>query len=99
MGLIDRSRERERGQKGQAIVLIAIMLAVLVGMAALAIDGSRAYQSNRYESGQQRDTERHLIRVHQRNGNITADHRERTMREVHEPHQSHRERQTDRHDI
>jgi hypothetical protein len=34
-----------RRQKGQAIVLIAIMLAVLVGMAALAIDGSRAYQS------------------------------------------------------
>ena len=32
-----------RRQGGQAIVLIAIMLAVLVGMAALAIDGSRAY--------------------------------------------------------
>ncbi len=30
-------------QAGQAIVLIAIMLAVVVGMAALAIDGSRAY--------------------------------------------------------
>src|ERR1700730_6719426 len=28
--------------RGQAIVLIAIMLAVLVGMAALAIDGARA---------------------------------------------------------
>jgi Flp pilus assembly protein TadG len=38
----------ERGrQKGQAIVLIAIMLAVIVGMAALAIDGSRAYASRR----------------------------------------------------
>ncbi|MEP6751942.1 MAG: TadE/TadG family type IV pilus assembly protein [Candidatus Dormiibacterota bacterium] len=36
-----------RGQRGQAIVLIAIMLAVLVGMAALAIDGSRAYESKR----------------------------------------------------
>ena len=36
-----------RRQNGQAIVLIAIMLAVLVGMAALAIDGSRAYQSKR----------------------------------------------------
>ncbi|HEX3509372.1 MAG TPA: TadE/TadG family type IV pilus assembly protein [Candidatus Dormibacteraeota bacterium] len=36
-----------RRQRGQAIVLIAIMLAVLVGMAALAIDGSRAYQSKR----------------------------------------------------
>jgi len=36
-----------RRQSGQAIVLIAIMLAVLVGMAALAIDGSRAYQSKR----------------------------------------------------
>ena len=36
-----------RAQKGQAIVLIAIMLAVLVGMAALAIDGSRAYAARR----------------------------------------------------
>jgi Flp pilus assembly protein TadG len=34
-------------QRGQAIVLIAIMLAVLVGMAALAIDGSRAYAARR----------------------------------------------------
>jgi Flp pilus assembly protein TadG len=36
-----------RGQRGQAIVLIAIMIAVLVGMAALAIDGSRAYTLRR----------------------------------------------------
>lgn len=36
-----------RAQKGQAIVLIAIMLAVIVGMAALAIDGSRAYALRR----------------------------------------------------
>jgi len=36
-----------RSQQGQAIVLIAIMLAVLVGMAALAIDGSRAYTLRR----------------------------------------------------
>ena len=36
-----------RFQNGQAIVLIAIMLAVLVGMAALAIDGSRAYAARR----------------------------------------------------
>jgi len=36
-----------RFQRGQAIVLIAIMLAVLVGMAALAIDGSRAYAARR----------------------------------------------------
>jgi hypothetical protein len=36
-----------RGQRGQAIVLIAIMLAVLVGMAALAIDGARAYALRR----------------------------------------------------
>jgi Flp pilus assembly protein TadG len=35
--------QHPRRQKGQAIVLIAIMLAVLVGMAALAIDGARAY--------------------------------------------------------
>jgi hypothetical protein len=36
-----------RYQSGQAIVLIAIMLAVVVGMAALAIDGSRAYALRR----------------------------------------------------
>jgi len=36
-----------RFQRGQAIVLIAIMLAVVVGMAALAIDGSRAYALRR----------------------------------------------------
>jgi len=36
-----------RLQSGQAIVLIAIMLAVVVGMAALAIDGSRAYALRR----------------------------------------------------
>jgi len=36
-----------RSQRGQAIVLIAIMIAVLVGMAALAIDGSRAYTLRR----------------------------------------------------
>ncbi|HEY8743675.1 MAG TPA: pilus assembly protein TadG-related protein, partial [Chloroflexota bacterium] len=35
------------GQRGQAIVLIALMLAVVVGMAALAIDGSRAYALRR----------------------------------------------------
>jgi Flp pilus assembly protein TadG len=34
-------------QRGQAIVLIAIILAVVVGMAALAIDGSRAYALRR----------------------------------------------------
>ena len=36
-----------RFQRGQAIVLIAITLAVVVGMAALAIDGSRAYSLRR----------------------------------------------------
>lgn len=36
-----------RRQKGQAIVLIAIMLAALVGMVALAVDGSRAYALRR----------------------------------------------------
>src|SRR5256885_4782121 len=36
-----------RHQQGQAIVLIAIMLTVLVGMTALAIDGSRAYSLKR----------------------------------------------------
>ena len=39
--------EREKRQRGQAIVLIAIALAVVVGMAALAIDGSRAYALRR----------------------------------------------------
>ena len=41
------SEPNRRSQRGQAIVLIAIMLAVLVGMAALAIDGSRAYTLRR----------------------------------------------------
>lgn len=36
-----------RDQKGQAIVLIAIALAVVVGMTALTIDGSRAYALRR----------------------------------------------------
>jgi hypothetical protein len=34
-------------QRGQAIVLVAVMLGVVVGMAALAIDGSRAYALRR----------------------------------------------------
>src|SRR5882757_7305269 len=38
---------RSLSQRGQAIVLIAILLAVVVGMAALAIDGSRAYALRR----------------------------------------------------
>ena len=42
-----RSFVAGRGQRGQAIVLIAIMLAVVVGMAALAIDGARAYALRR----------------------------------------------------
>ena len=36
-----------RSQRGQAIILIAVMLGVVVGMAALAIDGSRAYALRR----------------------------------------------------
>ena len=36
-----------RNQRGQAIVLIALMLTVLIGMVALAIDGSRAYAVRR----------------------------------------------------
>lgn len=35
------------GQRGQAIVLIAIMLAVLIGMVALALDGARGYAIRR----------------------------------------------------
>jgi len=38
---------RPRNQKGQAIVLVALMLVAVVGMAALAIDGSRAYALRR----------------------------------------------------
>src|SRR5487761_1030595 len=37
----------KRGQRGQAIVLVAIMIVVLIGMSALAIDGSRAYALRR----------------------------------------------------
>ncbi len=36
-----------RHQAGQAIVLIALMLTVLIGMVAIAIDGSRAYAVRR----------------------------------------------------
>ena len=38
---------RRRSQDGQAIVIIALMLTVLIGMAAIAIDGSRAYALRR----------------------------------------------------
>lgn len=41
------SRRQHERQRGQAIVLIAVMLAVLIGMAALAIDGARAYSLRR----------------------------------------------------
>ena len=41
------SPARRRRQSGQAIVLVALMLVVVVGMAALAIDGSRAYAARR----------------------------------------------------
>jgi len=37
----------KRGERGQAIVLVAIMIVVLIGMSALAIDGSRAYMLRR----------------------------------------------------
>jgi len=36
-----------RAQSGQAIVIIALMLTVLIGMVAIAIDGSRAYALRR----------------------------------------------------
>jgi hypothetical protein len=38
---------RRSTQRGQAIVLIGIMVAVVVGMAALAVDGARAYALKR----------------------------------------------------
>jgi Flp pilus assembly protein TadG len=40
-------RPRRDGQSGQSIVLIALMLTVLIGMVAIAIDGSRAYALRR----------------------------------------------------
>jgi len=39
--------KRRDHQSGQAIVLIALMLTVLIGMVALAVDGSRAYSLRR----------------------------------------------------
>src|SRR5437879_6857733 len=39
--------QRVGKQSGQAIVLIALMLTVLIGMVAIAIDGSRAYALRR----------------------------------------------------
>jgi putative Flp pilus-assembly TadE/G-like protein len=39
--------QARRAQSGQAIVLIALMLTIIVGMAAIAIDGSRAYALRR----------------------------------------------------
>jgi len=47
VGLVGGSGGRHRLERGQAIVLIALMLGILVGMAALAIDGSRAYALRR----------------------------------------------------
>lgn len=40
-----------RHQKGQAIVLVALMLTIVIGMAAIAIDGSRAYALRRDMQG------------------------------------------------
>ena len=42
-----RSAGGPRTQRGQAIVLIALMLTILIGMAAIAIDGARAYAMRR----------------------------------------------------
>ena len=36
-----------RSQRGQAIVLIALMMAVLIGFVALAIDSARAFDARR----------------------------------------------------
>lgn len=38
---------KARGQSGQAIAIIALMLTIVVGMAAIAIDGARAYALRR----------------------------------------------------
>src|SRR5438445_13177713 len=45
--LPQRVGKRRGKQSGQAIVLIALMLTVLIGMVAIAIDGSRAYALRR----------------------------------------------------
>src|SRR5260370_40655721 len=42
-----RQTARRATQNGQAIVLSALMLTVLIGMAAIAIDGARAYSVRR----------------------------------------------------
>jgi Flp pilus assembly protein TadG len=42
---------KRRRQHGQAIVLIALMLTVLIGMTAIAIDGARAYALRRDMQG------------------------------------------------
>src|SRR5258705_887564 len=43
----ERRVHSARAQRGQAIVLIALVLTIVVGMAAIAIDGSRAYALRR----------------------------------------------------
>src|ERR1700674_5807005 len=40
-------KHRLHAQRGQAIVLIALMLTIIIGMAAIAIDGARAYALRR----------------------------------------------------
>src|SRR5207302_2870694 len=45
--LPQRVGKRRGKQSGQAIVLVALMLTVLIGMVAIAIDGSRAYALRR----------------------------------------------------
>ena len=42
-----RGKKQRGRQQGQAIVIIALMLTVLTGMVAIAIDGSRAYSLRR----------------------------------------------------
>src|SRR5256885_1886966 len=46
-GILMSVARKPSGQSGQAIVLIAIMLTVLIGMTAIAIDGARAYALRR----------------------------------------------------
>src|SRR5260370_25759056 len=41
------AEERRSTQRGQAILLIGIMVAIVVGIAALAVDGARAYALRR----------------------------------------------------
>jgi hypothetical protein len=47
------------------------------------------------ECDRQRGEERHAELVHQQRADVAAEHRERSVREIDEVHQAHRDRQAD----